>query len=200
MEEQFSAVKFQTIFVSSEPPADPKIAELKKWCREFHDRKLARPHKRGSFGNLSFRDSGDSFVITGSGVRFSDEWVDNPFVKVNSCDLEKMLVYAEGTRDPSSESLMHYSVYRARPDVGAVFHGHSREILYRAEELGLTQTITEEPYGSASLARSIIEVLDEKYLIVLKGHGFLSLGATMEDAGELACRTQDLTRGKADGR
>jgi len=191
MEEQFSAVKFKTVFTSNAPPADDRIAELKYWCRIFHDRKLARPHKLGSFGNLSFRDSGGSFIITGSGVRFGEQWVENPFVRVVSCNLDSSIVYAEGTRDPSSESLLHYSIYEARPEINAVFHGHSRLILEKAMDLGLTQTLSEEPYGSISLARSIVEVLDEKLFLVIKAHGFVSLGLTMNAAGELACAIQD---------
>jgi ribulose-5-phosphate 4-epimerase/fuculose-1-phosphate aldolase len=189
--EEFSAVKFKTVFTSNAPPVDKRIAELKHWCRIFHDRNLARPHKWGSYGNLSFRDAGGSFIITGSGVRFGDEWVENPFVRVVSCDVEKSIVYAEGTRDPSSESLLHHSIYAARPGIKAVFHGHSRRILERAADLDLTQTLSEEPYGSVSLARSIVEVLNENIFVVIRAHGFVSLGSNMKEAGELACAIQD---------
>lgn len=191
MEEHFSAVKFKTVFTSNAPPVNEGISELKYWCRIFHDRKLARPHKWGSYGNLSFRDSGSSFIITGSGVRFGEQWVENPFVRVVSCDIDKSIVHAEGTRDPSSESLLHYSIYQARPEINAVFHGHSRRILERAADLGLTQTLSEEPYGSVSLARSIVEVLGRNFFIVIRAHGFVSLGLTMKEAGELACAIQD---------
>ncbi len=191
MGEQFSAVKFKTVFANNAQPDDSRISELKRWCRIFHDRGLARPHKFGSFGNLSFRDSESSFIITGSGVRFGDEWVENPFVRVVSCDIEKAVVYAEGARDPSSESLLHYSIYKARPEINAVFHGHSRKILERAADLGLAQTLSEEPYGSVSLARSIVEVLNRNLFLVIKAHGFVSLGPTMKEAGELACAIQD---------
>ena len=194
MERKFSAVKFKTVFESRSYPEDVRNAELKKWCRIFHDRGLARPHKYGSFGNLSYRahKGGNSFIITGSGVRFGDEWVEDPFVKVLNCDVEKAIVYAEGTREPSSESLLHYSIYAARPEVNAVFHGHSREVLARADDLGLQQTVTEEPYGSVSLARSVLDVLNDFFFISIRGHGFIALGTGMEDAGGNACRVQDL--------
>lgn len=191
MEEQLSAVKFKTVFTSNVPPDDDRTPELKSWCRIFHERKLARPHKWGSYGNLSFRDSKGSFIITGSGVRFGEEWIENPFVRVLSCNMENSLVHAEGTRDPSSESMLHYSIYQARPEINAVFHGHSRRILERAADLGLTQTLSEEPYGSVSLARSIVEVLDLNSFIAIRAHGFVSLGLTMKEAGELACAIQD---------
>lgn len=199
MEEPISAVKFKTVFTGNEPPDNTATGELQRWCRVFHDRGLAKPHRLGSFGNLSFRDSGDSFVITGSGVRFGDEWAVNPFVRVVGCDPEKFEVRAEGARDPSSESVLHHVIYRARPEVNAVFHGHSRKILEKAGKLGLVQTRTEEPYGSASLARSITEVLDRNFFIVIKGHGFVSLGLSMGDAGELACRILDLAQGAGNG-
>lgn len=198
MKEPVSSAKFKTVFVGAKVPDNPGITELKHWCRIFHEKGLARPHKLGSFGNLSFRDTGTSFIITGSGVRFGDEWAENPFVRVVSCDMEKFEVYAEGLRDPSSESLLHDTIYRHRPEVNAVFHGHSRPILTCAGRLGLVQTRSEEPYGSASLARSIREVLDGGSFIVIRGHGFVSLGTTMKEAGELALEKLELARGLSD--
>lgn len=199
MEEHFSAVKFKTVFASSAPPDDDRLGELKHWCRLFHDRDLAKPHRRGSFGNLSFRDSENSFIITASGIRFGEQWVENPFVRVVSCDLDNQIVQAEGTREPSSESLLHFAIYRARPEINAVFHGHYRLILEKAAELGLAQTLSEEPYGSVSLARSLVEVLERNLFIVIRGHGFVSLGGDMKSAGELACSIQDRARAENNG-
>ena len=39
---------------------------------------------------------------------------DDHFVTVHGCDFEKGIVYASGTRDPSSESMLHYAIYLAR--------------------------------------------------------------------------------------
>jgi len=43
--------------------------------------------------------------------------------------------------------------------------------------------------GTIELAKEVLKVLGNNKLIVLKNHGFVSLGATMKEAGELASVT-----------
>ena len=68
----------------------------------------------------------------------------------------------------------------------AIFHGHSREILKKADQLGLPATETAEPFGSMELVRSVLGVLGNHSFLILRKHGFLSLGRTMREAGERA--------------
>ena len=91
-------------------------------------------------------------------------------------------------RDPSSESMMHFEIYSRRGDVGAIFHGHDREITAYGSLLGLPRTEEEEPSGTTSLLREVMAVLGDENFIVMKNHGFLSLGRTMDEAGNLALR------------
>lgn len=158
------------------------------WCIEFHRFNLAPLHKYGACGNLSFRVAGGElpFIITASGTAFNDLPQDDCFVLVRSVDLDDGIVYAEGKKRPSSESMFHFAIYRAREDVHAVFHGHSSEILARASELDLIETAREEPYGSVALVHSILDVLNNEPFVVIKNHGFISLGRTMKEAGERA--------------
>jgi len=177
-------VKFTTSFVSHEIPCDKRIDELKKYCAKFHELKLAPCIDDISHGNLSFRINPDKnyFIITGSQIGLQKELTDDCFVEVTDCDFEKMIVHASGAREPSSESMLHFSIYRERKDVNAIFHGHSESILTNAERLNILQTRQEEPYGSIELVKSVLDILDDNNFIVMKNHGFLSLGKTMEDA------------------
>jgi len=188
MKRPFHATKFRTHFNARTIPRHPKIDELKKWCVDFHRFGLTPLHKHGASGNLSFRLSVGEipFVITASGASFHETPRDDFFVKVNHCDIENMAVYTEGTREPSSESLLHFAVYRERKDVNAVFHGHCKPLLLQGPQLGLKETTREEPYGTVELVDSILEVLNQENFLLLKNHGFISLGRTMEEAGELA--------------
>lgn len=180
-------VKFRTEIVSKAIPKDPRIEELKYWCREFHRYNLTPLHESGSCGNLSFRleNGKDQFIITGSRIGLKDALPDNCFVKVSSVDLETGIVSAHGTREPSSESMLHFAIYRQRKDVNAMFHGHSQEILSCVNKLRIPETKQEEPYGSIKLVQSVLEVLDNKSFLTIKKHGFISLGRTMKKAGEL---------------
>ncbi len=188
MSSSFHATKFKTQYVGTLPPEDERIDELRSWCAEFHRLNLTPLHKYGACGNLSFRmvPGGLPFIVTASGTRFDGPIPAENFVIVDSCNLDEGVVFAKGARKPSSESMFHFAIYRQREDVNAVFHGHSREILASASGLGLPETRREEPYGTVALVRSILEVLGNENFLIIRNHGFLSLGATMREAGERA--------------
>jgi ribulose-5-phosphate 4-epimerase/fuculose-1-phosphate aldolase len=182
-------VKFATEFLSAAAPTDSRLEELKAWCAEFHKRNFAPPYGEFSQGNLSFRiRSGETaFIISGSQVGWKDSLTDDKFVTVHGCDMEKSIVFASGTRAPSSESLLHFAIYRARNDVQAVFHGHSPEILRCLDRPpDIPETREKYSYGSIELAQSVIEVLGDADFVIMKRHGFISLGETMEEAGRRA--------------
>ncbi|MFA4830760.1 MAG: class II aldolase/adducin family protein [Patescibacteria group bacterium] len=184
----YHGVKFTTKMIDEEISKDPRIEELKFWCKKFHEKNFAPQYNGGSSGNLSFRlkDEEDSFVITASGLAMKDGLSDDCFVRVSSVDLEKGIVCAHGKMEPSSENMLHFAIYRKRKDVNAIFHGHSEEILSNAEKLNTVETREEESYGSIELVQSVLEVLGGNYFLVMKNHGFISLGETMEDAGKRA--------------
>ncbi|GAI74016.1 unnamed protein product [marine sediment metagenome] len=180
-------VKFRTEIIEKKVPKDQRIEELKYWCGEFHRLNLAPPHKGGTLGNLSFRlkNGEDSFIITGSRVGLKYKLSDDCFVAVHSCDLKEGIVFAHGTKEPSSESRLHFAIYNRRKDVNAIFHGHSREILACPDKLKIPETKQKAPHGSIELAQSVLEILDDEFFLVMKDHGFISIGKTMKEAGEL---------------
>jgi ribulose-5-phosphate 4-epimerase/fuculose-1-phosphate aldolase len=185
-------VKFRTEFLSAAAPSDARLEELKAWCAEFHRRNFAPPYGEFSQGNLSFRvrPGEDAFIITGSQVGWKDRLPDDRFVTVLGCDLKQGIVRASGTRDPSSESMLHFAIYRARKDVQAVFHGHSREILRCADRPpDIPETREAQPYGSLELAQGVLDVLGKADFVIMKRHGFISLGRSMEEAGRRAIDT-----------
>ena len=197
-------VKFRTEFLSATVPTDGRLEELKTWCAEFHKRNFAPPYGEFSQGNLSFRiRPGEmAFIVSGSQVGWKDRLTDDRFVTVHGCDLEKGAVSASGTRDPSSESMLHFAIYRARKDVQAVFHGHSREILRCVDRPpDIPETREKHSYGSLELVQSVIEVLGNADFVIMTRHGFISLGKTMEEAGRRAIEVHHrcLSQGKKKG-
>ena len=183
-------VSFTTAFTDNHPPVDPAIKELEDWCRRFHEQGLTPSFEGSSLGNLSFRpEKGkSSFIITASQLEMKDNLTADAFVRIHTCDSDRGIVRASGTRKPSSESMLHFEIYKARSDINAIFHGHCAPILERAEEMNLAVTRREEPFGSAALVRRVLEILEDHTFIVMKNHGFLALGVDMESAGRLALR------------
>ncbi len=183
-------VRFKTVFASEKIPYDAKFVELKDWCERFQKNGLT-PVVEGNYtGNLSFR-SGGGFVITASGLKNKENLTNECFVYVQSYDEQTNTFVVGGKKKPSSESIMHHLIYVNNEDVNAVFHGHNDLIIRYAEKLKLTVTKKKFESGSIELAKEVLKVLGNNKLIVLKDHGFISLGTRMEEAGELALTTLD---------
>ena len=187
-------IRFNTIFVSDKISVDAKIVELKEWSEKFQKNGLT-PEVEGNYtGNLSFR-SGEGFVITASGLKNKENLADDCFVYVKDYDKKSNKFYVEGKKKPSSESIMHHLIYETCEDINAVFHGHNDVIVTNADKLKLPVTEKEYESGTIELAKEVMKVLGDNKVIVLKNHGFVSLGTTMKEAGELALAT--LNRSKA---
>ena len=187
-------IRFNSVFVSNKIFSDTEIEELKEWSEKFQKNGLT-PEVEGNYtGNLSFR-SKEGFVITASGLKNKENLTDDCFVYVKDYDEKNNTVYFEGKKQPSSELIMHHLIYKTCEDINAVFHGHNDVIVKNAEKLKLPVTEKEYESGTIELAKEVLKVLGDKKVIVLKNHGFVSLGTTMKEAGELALAT--LNRSKA---
>ena len=186
--EIYSGIKYKVNFISRNIPEDARLEELKLWCRKFHEYNLAPPYPGGSAGNLSFRLSPGQlpFIITGTAMGLKDSPDNSKFVRVESCDVLAKEVNVHGVIEPSSETMLHYSIYKQRPDVEAIFHGHSDEIIAATDALHIPQTKTAEPYGSIQLIHSALEILADYSFIMLRSHGFVSMGNSMKQTGDLA--------------
>jgi ribulose-5-phosphate 4-epimerase/fuculose-1-phosphate aldolase len=185
-----SIVKFKVEFVAHDVPHDARVDELRRWCERFNELGLT-PMLAGagrSLGNLSFRlrRREPAFVITGSTLSTKGALAPGDFVTVLHADRQRRTVQAVGTRDPSSESMMHFAIYEARPDVEAIFHGHDRALTAHAALLGVPETEQEEPSGTPELMEQVMRILGQQPFVVMRNHGFLSLGHSMDDAGRRA--------------
>ena len=185
---QEGKIRFASTFVSKHLPEDSRIKDLKKWSGEFQKHKLT-PELEGNYtGNLSFR-SKEGFIITASGLRSKQNLTDDCFVYVKEYEEQSNNFFVEGKKQPSSETMIHYLIYRNYVEINAIFHGHNNSIVSNAEKMELPITRKEYPSGTIELAREVLKVLGDNKLIVLKNHGFISLGETMKEAGELALFT-----------
>jgi L-fuculose-phosphate aldolase len=181
-------IRFSINFVSDEFPRDPRIDELKEWCERFQKGGLTPEFEGNYTGNLSFRFR-EGFVITASGLKSKARLSNDCFVYVKNYDQQSNTVYVEGRRQPSSEAVMHYLIYKTRKEVNAVFHGHNKAIVVNAEKLEFPVTEREHEPGTIALAKEALKVLGDNNLVVLRNHGFVSVGRSMKEAGELALAT-----------
>jgi len=161
------------------------------WCQVFDDEGLAPEEGGASAGNLSFRTPG-GFVITPTRGRLKAnlDWRD--FVEVVRSDWRDFEMHVLGERAPSSDAFLHERIYALRTDVVAVFHGHDDVVLENADALAveIPMAITGESrlFGTLDDAAETAQELGTAPYVIRKGHGFVSVGRTLDEAGELAVR------------
>lgn len=150
-------------------------------------------------GNLSARLAPDRILVTATGVR-KRALRSQDLVEV---DLEGR-ARGRGPGRPSSEIGLHLAVYRARSDVGAVFHAHPPVAVgFACAGLGLTDCLVPEvavnlgsvpltPYatpGTPELEQAIAPILERHDAFLLANHGAVTLG---RNVGEAADRMETL--------
>ncbi len=149
----------------------------------------------GRSGNVSVRWSG-GMLITASGIRTEDMDADSDAVFVDAAGK----CGAHG-KVPSSEWRFHKVVYEARPGINALVHCHSRfatalacahlpipAFHYMVAKAGGAD-IPLAPYatyGTPKLAKYVAAALTSRNACLLANHGQIAIGATLEDALELA--------------
>lgn len=158
---------------------------LDRWVLLFSQLGLAPLHSSGAYGNQSFRTSGDSFIITRTGMFPTPEFKHQNYTLVESFDKELNSFTTRGTSPPSSESFLHRLIYEESQEVNAIFHGHSELLTSGADILGIPVTEAFYDYGTIELAESALDVVRGGCsFFILKDHGFVSLGKTINEAGK----------------
>ena len=102
-----------------------------------------------------------------------------------------------GTGKKSSEFFLHEAAYRARPDIGAVFHCHSPYLTAYAlsyrdfntpqdtflhQIFGNIQCLPFGEHGTHAIHQGIEEALTGRPVALLGGHGVVCVGEDLEDA------------------
>ena len=156
---------------------------------------------RLSSGNISMRLPDGNVAITPSGVLYSAMKPEDVVIM----DLDNQVV--EGVHKPSSEKQLHTEIYKARPDVEAVVHTHSRfSIAFAAVGMELPVTNIEilavggpipvAPYqvpGTPEVGLGAAEYFKERpglKALLLASHGMVAVGKSLLDAYQNAYKTE----------
>jgi L-fuculose-phosphate aldolase len=179
------------------PGADSAVAgALVAACRELTRRGLTH----GTSGNVSIRRDERSFFISPTGAVYEDlESADVPLM-----DLEG---HWFGRHRPSSEWRFHRDILKARPDVGAIVHTHSKYATalactgrsipafhYMVAVAGGIE-IRCAPYrtfGSQELSDVALAALGTRNACLLGNHGVIALGADVTAALTIAGEVENL--------
>jgi L-ribulose-5-phosphate 4-epimerase len=153
-------------------------------------------------GNVSARDPESGLVvIKPSGIRYEDLRPGQMVV----LDLQGRVV--EGDLKPSSDTLSHLYIYRARPDVGGIVHTHSRYATAFAavgKPIPCVLTAIADEFGGAipcagfarigdeAIGRLVVEGIGQSPAILLKNHGVFTVGKNATAAVKAAVMTEDV--------
>ncbi len=148
----------------------------------------------GTDGNLSIRLNANEFLCTPTNQS-------KGFLQpADICLVNAMGKQLAGTKQRSSEVLLHLEIMRARPDVGGVVHCHAPHatafaIAGRTVPMGLMAEaevflgeIPLAPYvlpGTADFAKTVLPFVERTNVCLLANHGAVSYGANLEVAYNL---------------
>jgi len=177
MAEVYKGVKFRTLFKGVNFDC---LDERNKIIKELSNLKKKGLIDKNN-GNLSVKTS-TGMVITPTGKDMGDI-VESDLVYVKGINESAKLVMAIGTKEPSSESIMHWLIYENYPKVEAILHFHDSTLLERHNEF--VETEVKHPYGTIELAHEVLKTLKKNKFIILKEHGALAIGKDLESCHKL---------------
>jgi L-fuculose-phosphate aldolase len=147
----------------------------------------------GTSGNVSVRLSDGRILITPSGLYKGTLCPDD----IVTVDGDGNIL--EGARKPTSEMKMHLAIYRKRSDVAGIIHGHppyatgfaaarvtlERKVLPEAILiLGPIPLVEYSTPSTDEVPSNLIPHLAGADTFLLASHGALTLGRTLEEAGQ----------------
>jgi len=163
----------------------------------------------GTSGNLSVRitlDGAEGMLITPSGIAYDtlqpEDMVPVRFTGPGTADWQHPL-------DPSSEWAMHQAVYQARPEAGAVVHGHptyatvlaiqgleipALHYMIAAAGGAPIRCAPYATYGTAELSRAAVAALADRKACLLAHHGLLAFERDLAKAMWLAGEVETLAQ------
>jgi L-fuculose-phosphate aldolase len=165
-------------------------------CRELGRRGLTE----GTSGNIGLRRDSGRFFVSPTGM---------PYEALEPGDIPLLDFEGRwfGRRRPSSEWRFHRDIFRARPEVGAIVHVHSRHATalactgrgipafhYMVAVAGGAD-IRCAPYhtfGSQALADAALAALEGRRACLLANHGVIAVGADLPAALALAGEVETL--------
>ncbi len=177
----YTGIKFHTEFRNKTILQSRLVDVIRHWSGVFARNNCAPAVPGGFGGNLSCRE-GEGFLITASGANLADLTAEQ-IVRICHIDQDNLNVVAEGCLEPSSETLLHGAIYQARTEINAVFHGHYPIFEANFSTLGYRITENEAEYGSLQLVQEALAILGNEKFILLRNHGFISMGTSPEEAG-----------------
>ncbi|WP_414469975.1 class II aldolase/adducin family protein [Methanobacterium sp. ACI-7] len=160
------------------------------------------PGKSGNISCRFYEDGVSKVAITKSEI--SKGMVETNDIVIVDMDGNTL----EGEGKPSSETFLHLGIYNERNDINAVVHTHSpyaagfsmsEKELKRLEGFGKIENpyISSVKYskpGSSELAKDTADIMKSEDAVILKNHGVVAAGISLDEATLLAQFIEDIAK------
>ena len=176
---------FDVLTVERVVPTAARVAQLISWAAKLAELGFTPSYGPGDHGNMSVRTD-QGLVITARATTKASLRAED-FVEVIGLQRRgsRAVVRCRGTRLPSTDTLLHLRLYEARPDIGAILHGHDPATLAQAGSLELPMTKHSASVPSLELIEEVCRLTAQHTYIVMRDHGFLALGRSVDEAGAM---------------
>lgn len=176
---------FDVEVVAKDVASDERVARLIAVAAYFAAMGFSPSYGPGDHGNLSCRTS-QGLLITARETSKANLRAES-FVDVIGVEdrAPRPVISCRGPRLPSTDALLHWRLYRARPEIGAILHGHDPVALAKAAALQLPITTQSALRSSLDLVEEITQLAARHDYVLMRDHGFLALGRTIDEASRL---------------
>jgi L-fuculose-phosphate aldolase len=173
-------------------PTDEHSVDVATACRILE----SQGHEHSFLGHVSARPPGADFMrVKPAGIGLGEVWPED--VLTVGLDGRKI----EGTRAAHAEMPIHTGIYQRRADVNAVVHTHPLQVAALAASNAEFRMVNQDSvqfaagiasYPSPALittaeqGSALADALGDKRTVVLKNHGLVTAGATVQEAVFLA--------------
>lgn len=195
-------IKYKAYWTKSPVVSDDDIAVINTWRNKLYKLGLIGQYPDGiGFGNVSERQPGNQFLITGSRTGGKSALGPEHYALVTDYDFGTNQLWSHGLTEASSEALSHAAIYEASTRIQVVIHVHHKELWEHLDEK-YPFTPSDFEYGTPAMAmslKSLAEGNPDFGLIIMKGHqdGIISYGNDWKKAFELIHSELDrLSQGK----
>ncbi|MCB9030623.1 MAG: class II aldolase/adducin family protein [Deltaproteobacteria bacterium] len=180
-------IKFECEWEKARAFSNTKIDLLLQCRQSLYDHNLIGSYPDGiGFGNISIRESGNRFYISGTQTGSLPKLTQDHITLVTDFDFEENSLSCCGPIKASSESLTHAALYSSSNNVSAVVHVHSKNLWDKyLNQLPTTSELI--PYGTPEMAYAIMQLGQELHeensrIIIMGGHpeGIISFGESIQ--------------------
>ena len=182
-------IKFNCDWTKTGPIQFSDFKNLNSWRKKLFGLGLIGVYPDGiGFGNISVRERGKEFIISGTQTGGLLELKAEHYVRILDYSIQRNWIQCEGPLKASSESLTHAMIYELNPAIHATLHIHESR-LWEALKGKVPATDSKTPYGTSEMALEVKKLyqntdLQNQKILVMLGHedGIITFGKDLEEA------------------